>query len=231
MNELDCIICCVNYSDILSHTLYNNIKYLNNIIIITTPKDTDTIKLCEKYNVKCLTTNLFYEKSIVKFNWKKVLNFCWWSKYLDNFNNKPCFNKAKAINYALRYSKKNWILLLDADIILPNNISSMDLNTLSKEALYSTNRYVYENKNDYDNKKNGYLDHWQFVGFFQLFNKTSKNFRKNYYGYDEQCNYADESDLTFMRKWHEKKLLNFDVIHLGKTCVNWKGRITESWEN
>jgi hypothetical protein len=69
------------------------------------------------------------------------------------------------------------------------------------------------------------------VGFFQLFNKKSENFSKDYYGYDEQFNYANSSDYFFMKKWGmKKKLLNFPVIHLGQTEKNWQGRITNIWD-
>ena len=229
MNDLECIICCVNYADILSETLGNNLKYLKYISIITIPTDSDTIKLCDQYKVKCITTELFHEKTFTKFEWKNILNWSRWGQYLDNFSDKKCFNKAKAINYAIKNTNKQWILLLDADIILPKEFASIQLDKLSKTSLYSCNRYVFDNRNDYENNINGYYDHWQFVGFFQLFNKTSKNFSKRYYGYDENNNYANTSDFTFMKKWHEKKLLKFTVIHLGKTGKNWKGRTTNKW--
>lgn len=228
MDDLECIICCVNYSDILKDTICYNIKIIKNITIITSPDDLDTISLCKKYKLNYIVTNLFYDKTQIHFDIRKCLSPLWWSQYLDNLNSN-CFNKSKAINYGIKKTNKNWILLIDADIILPTDIKSLNLDNLSKNALYSCKRYVYDTKNEFLKKENGYYDKWQFVGFFQLFNKNSINFTKNYYGYDERFNYADKSDITFMIKWHEKKLLNFEVIHLGKTGQNWKGRVTDKW--
>ena len=113
---------------------------------------------------------------------------------------------------------------------MSDKIVNVNVSKLSKDTLYGTRRLVYTSKNDWINRTNGYIDNWKFVGFFQLFNKKDNNFIKDYYGYDEQFNYANLSDYFFMKKWKKKYELNFPVIHLGETEKNWKGRITESWD-
>ena len=113
-------------------------------------------------------------------------------------NTKKPFNKSKAINYTIKnHVKTDWVLLLDADIILSKKIIDLNTDKLDLDTLYSTYRIVYENKSDWFNDKNSYLDYYSFVGFFQLFNKQSENFVKNYYGYDIQFNYADLSDFFY----------------------------------
>lgn len=233
-NDLTCIITCVNYSDILKYTLPDNSKILKNIIIVTDTNDRDTVDICNKLNIKYIRTDIFYEKESIKFNyWSDMLSLPWWNKiYQYYFNKKRSFNKSKAINYTIKnYINTDWILLIDADIILSENLKYTNLNELDKDYLYSTYRIIYKTKQDWINKQNSILDSWQFVGFFQLFNKKSNNFFKNYYGYDEEFNYANSSDYFFMKKWGiQKKLLNFPVIHLGETERNWQGRVTELWD-
>ena len=263
INAITPIIICVNYSDILKYTIKENIKVLKNITVVSDTKDVNTHKLCEDYNIKCLKTDIFYDKEKPKLNsffdlfktdwWFNVYQFIfntdknklfpstyffsifkkkwWYDIYNYVFDTKKIFNKAKAVNYAIKKTNTDWVLLLDADIIIPQQLSLISLNSLNKNYLYGTHRFIYKTKNDWLEKKNCTLDFWKFVGFFQLFNKTSTTFTKNYYGYDEQYNFANSSDYFFMKKWknNEKKLLNFPVIHLGETEINWKGRISDLW--
>ena len=234
-NNLACIIVCVNYSDILKFTIEENLSIIKNIIIVTDSNDIQTHELCKKHDIKYLVTNVFYQNEKPCLNsYSELFKFQWWYKlyqyYKTFFTKKKVFNKAKAINYAIKTVKnKDWILLLDADIIISNQFSKVFKKDLDKDCLYGTHRFVYKTKKDWVNKENAILDRWKFMGFFQLFNKTSKYFTKNYYGYDEQFNYANSSDYFFMKKWIKKKLLNFPVIHLGETEVNWNGRVSELW--
>ena len=95
--------------------------------------------------------------------------------------------------------------------------------------IHGTSRIVYKTQSDWLNKENSYYDFWKFMGFFQIFNIKSKNFVKNYYGYNEKYNYANGGDYDFFKKWKNKELLDFYVVHLGETGENWEGRITELW--
>jgi len=230
--NITCIITCVNYYDFLKITLPFNKNYLKNIIIVTTPDDSKTIEVCMENNIQCVKTNIFYEKSKTWCEWINSKLFCNKCRITlsgcRKIKNNKCFNKAKAINYIMKkYVKTDWVLLLDSDIIVPNYISSMDITNFDKEALYGVPRIVYKTQKDWVNKENEYYDFWKFMGFFQLFNIKSKNFSKNYYGYDEDFNYADGSDYHFSRKFYKKHLLNYYVIHLGEPYVNWEVIITD----
>ena len=235
-NSITAIITCVNYSDFLKKTIHYNKRLLKNIIVITDYNDIDTHLICKNTNIKYIMTNKFYEKETFNFfsifNIFNLFSLSWWNKLKEHYlySKKP-FNKSKAINHVIsNYTDTDWILLLDADIILSDKIVNVNVSKLSKDTLYGTRRLVYTSKNDWINRTNGYIDNWKFVGFFQLFNKKDNNFIKDYYGYDEQFNYANLSDYFFMKKWKKKYELNFPVIHLGETEKNWKGRITESWD-
>ena len=73
---------CVNYADFLAQTLGFNRTHFDNLVIVTTPDDYDTINLCEYWNVKCVKTDAFY-------------------------SNGDAFNKGLGINEGLKNSKKN----------------------------------------------------------------------------------------------------------------------------
>ena len=238
LSNITCIITCVNYSDFLKITLPKNKEIINDILVLTSPTDFKTINFCKKQNVNYIATDIFYQKT-PKTIWKKLIDIiCCYRcvckspiKFKCLKNSRKTFQKSKAINKGIKSSNSNnWILLLDADIIIPNKFNKLDIHNLDKDTLYGVPRIVYKTQNDWINKNNAYFDFWKFMGFFQLFNITSKNFHNKYYGYNEEYNYANEGDYYFSKKWSKKELLDFYVIHLGETGENWQGRVTDFWE-
>ncbi len=237
LDDITCVITCVNYSDFLKITLPENKKFIKNILILTTKNDKKTIQICKEQNVNYLATDIFYQKT-PETMWKKFINtICCYrcvckSQYQFKClkNTKTVFQKSKATNAGIRASSNSdWILLLDADIIVSEKLGKINTEILDKDTLYGVPRIVYKTQYDWINKKNAYFDFWKFMGFFQLFNIRSKNFNKNYYGYNEEYNYANEGDYYFAKKWTKQKLLDFYVIHLGETGENWQGRVTDFW--
>jgi len=113
---------CVNYDDMLSLVVENNIQYLKEWYIVTDLTDNKTIALCKKYNLKCIKSD----------NWK--------NKKHDTIN-KPIFLN-KGLKKAFKYkAKRDWILILDADIYLTDTVMTyVDINiktkTFNKEAIY-----------------------------------------------------------------------------------------------
>jgi hypothetical protein len=237
LDNLTCLITCVNYSDFLKITLPENKKIINNILVLTNKKDKKTIQVCKDNDVNYIATDIFFQKSPETF-WKKTINkLCCYRCVCKNYyqfkclkNSKTVFQKSKAINMGIKKSNQTeWILLLDADIIIPNKFNNSNLNILDKNTLYGVPRIVYKTQRDWITKKNAYFDFWKFMGFFQLFNINSSNFHKKYFGYNEEYNYANEGDYHFAKKWTKKELLDFYVIHLGETGENWQGRVTDFW--
>jgi hypothetical protein len=230
-----CIIVCVNYSDFLGITLPINSRFIKNILVVTTTGDKDTQELCRLHGIQYIETNVFYEPSYSSNSSKH-----WCQKALSYIKSpmrlfkRKIFNKAKAINLAvntvLADKPGEWVLLLDADIVLPPEIASVDVNNLDRDTLYGTERVVYRTKDDWTTKSNAYLDRHKFMGFFQLFHTSSNNFTKDYFCYNEKYNYADLSDYEFAKKWPTKTLLEFYSVHLGETEQNWDGRVTERWD-
>ena len=80
------VIVCVNYSDMLAHTLAAAKAQFNRLVVVTDTKDDATKNLCEYHHVECVRTDVFYE-------------------------NGDKFNKGKAINAGLaRLSRKGWVV-------------------------------------------------------------------------------------------------------------------------
>lgn len=122
--NLECVIVCKDYSDFLAHTLPINMNYFDDVVVVTGYDDKETHALCDKYGVECLKTDVF-------------------------FDNGDTFNKGRAINLGLQnLKKKDWLLHLDADIVLPHRFRDMLFrNKLDPKNIYGADRlnvYGYE---------------------------------------------------------------------------------------
>lgn len=200
-DKMDVIIISVDYNDYLSITLKNNLRFVQNIHVVTSSKDLDCQQICSDYGVDCIITDTFYE------------------------SNSP-FNKGKAINYAISKLKNpSWILILDADIVLKNSI---DVSNLNYNVLYSCKRIIVETHDQYLNLNNQELVEEPGIGFgyFQLFNFSSRYLNKKMI-YPELSRNASKSDVIFKRQFKSIEDLKSKVYHLGETRLNWNGRKSE----
>lgn len=210
IGKIDTIIVSVDYNDFLVLSLENNIKYLDNIIVVTSSKDHLCKRICDNFGVKCIITDRMYE-------------------------NGAKFNKGKAINEGIKsIQNPEWILLLDADIILPSNWSDLVIsNIFIKDAMHTCSRNIIENYQDYQRWLNGEevgrLETSKGFGYFQLFNINNLSFFGKNPIFPETSDNAAWSDITFRDKFNQIKELPMSVVHLGKAYVNWKGRNTDKF--
>lgn len=170
MKSLTAIIAAINYDDFLEITLCENKEAFDNIIIITDSKDAKTQELCKKYGVSCVITDVFY------------IN-----------NNK--FNRGMAYNLVFKYLKErlDWVLLMDADIVVPKNFKQLFSNlNPDKESFYGAQRYDVQTheewlaiKADPNKIKKHLLYRGIGYGYFQLFNFNSSTIQ----------NLAEKNDL------------------------------------
>lgn len=222
--KLECIITCVNYSDLLAHTLPINKQYFNKTVVVTTVEDLDTIRLCEIHDVECIKTSFG-----------------------------TVLNKGQAINDALSIlDKDGWVLQLDADVWLhPQAMKNLFNLKLNPQCLYGCDRIMIESFKDFMNflnlpdiYENDWLmnlskfkigsrithywtgEQWQVLGFFQLWNPKGSN-QFNYPEYED----ASRSDILFSEKFHRSRrilLPEVIAIHLeegeSQTGKNWRGR-------
>jgi len=228
--KLEIITCSVNYSDFLSITLPRNKKLVDNVIVVTSMDDKNTEDICEENHVTYIKTNVFYLDGAV-------------------------FNRGAALNQAKDLLLFNdWVLFLDADIVLPENfLRLLDLENLNPYKFYGVGRYYIETIEDlelYNNEQKQLKDFelneclWGY-GYFQLFNVKFFEKQEIEFVYPGSLT-KNDTDLLFRIYWglyknwdNEKKdfvwhpeyqeKLNFNVIHLGQKIRNWDGRIAKNF--
>jgi len=202
VKKIDVIIVSVNYNDFLIVSLENNIKIFENITVVTSSNDFLCQKICEKFGVNCVVTDIMYEDGAV-------------------------FNKGKAINEGIRsIPDTDYILLLDADTLVMEQIN---LDLLEDDVLYTSDRYMISDYDSYQrylsgdiNKEIFFIQSDQGLGFFQLFNFSMCT------EYPQSSTDASSDDLKFRDSFELKKSIGNFIIHLG-TESNWKGRKSKSF--
>jgi hypothetical protein len=179
--RLDVVIVSVNYNDLLLVSLQHNSKIFENITIVTSSDDILCQKICQKFGVNCVITDVMYEDNAI-------------------------FNKGKAINEGIKSLKNpDFVLLIDADIIVKEKIN---INELNKNVLYSSDRWICKSYNLYNQwqernlniEKIGRNEGDKGIGFFQLFNISNSNIDREK-PYPEMSNNAAWSDLVFRDKF------------------------------
>lgn len=235
--KISVVTVCVNYADFLVTSLPINKEIFDEIIIVTDSKDLKTLEICNKENVTCIVTDIFYHKGK--------------------------FNKYAGINEGLRYIKNDWVLFLDADIVL-DPLTKRVLNELylSKDNIYGVDRVNCTGIQSWENKKpqvidnwlltsasmefgsrichyygqqgdNGKYGGWKPLGFFQLVHKSTIKG-----GYPQLCTGADHCDIVMANRYHRNnrvlipEILGIHLESVGsKWGDNWEGRTSISFYN
>lgn len=93
--KIECVTVCVNFSDVLAHTLPLNKRHFDAMVVVTDTRDEATWRLCRHHHVRCVPTDAFYVHD-------------------------QAFNKGMGINAGLAALRRDaWLVHLDADIVLP----------------------------------------------------------------------------------------------------------------
>jgi hypothetical protein len=192
---------CVNYSDILFHMLQQNSQFLKKWYIVTSPDDTQTIDLIHKTNLSNI----------------EVLKY-------DEFYNNSLFNKSGAVKFAQEYIYNNYtetnILILDADIFLPDHFAETLPVTLEQNALYGLSERVdYWTLDDFKNNTNPRIHPHgsNFQGCFQLYRQCPIT-------YTNHSSHCGDCDYDFRGLFQKHIHLKLSAKHLGQEHVNWGGR-------
>ena len=224
---------CVNYADILAHTLPHNRQAFDRMVVVTTPEDEATQRVCEYYHVECVQTDVF-------------------------FRDGDTFNKGAAIDHGLGLlSKLGWVVHLDADIYLPPKTRFILENLpLDDRKIYGIDRLMVTSHGEwmsflsaprpiqeswvfihldsfpvgcriaeYANKDAGYTP----IGYFQLWSPGGSGV----WGYPTEHGTCDRTDVLHAKKWSrcDRELLpELVCLHLdseaAKMGTNWEGRKT-----
>ena len=199
--DIIAITVCVNFDDILYHTIDQNAKMVKVLYIVTAHSDSDTINLLTMKNLPNV----------------KIL-------YFDKFFVNAKFNKGGAVRYAQEYVHKEYpdanVLLLDADVILPDTLYNNLPDTIEPDILYGvTERLDYNTLEDFLTRQNGTICFYggALVGFFQLYKASEKYLYKD----SDTCCICDNEFRDSFPKFH---FIQLSIPHLGVSGVNWEGR-------
>lgn len=227
--KMECVIVCERYSDFLRHTLPQNKHLFDRIVIVTSPEDKATRKLCEFYHVMCIPTDK------LRTRWEE-------------------FHKGEAINEGLaKLDRDGWVLHLDADIWLPPQTRILlEQAKLDPSMIYGTDRFIVRGREAWEEflkaptlqqECNAYIhmnafplgtrvmqgnaNGWLPIGFFQLWNPIASGVDE----YPEGHTDAGREDGFFAMTWpRSKRALIPEIIgyHLesddAANALNWAGR-------
>jgi hypothetical protein len=229
---LEGIVTCVNYADFLAATLPFNRHVFDHLVVVTTPTDRATQRLCEHYDVHCLVTEAFHAGG-------------------------ESFNKGLGINAGLMaLASTGWIVHMDADIVLPPRARDVLLGVpLDPLTIYGVDRVncrsylewmrylrlpapqheqdVFVHPGPFrlgtrvaKSEFQGYIP----IGYFQLWCAAAFPERR----YPEHHADAARSDMLFAVQWPRPRrqlLPELFAIHLESEPAvmgaNWKGRTTQ----
>jgi len=204
------IVICVLYHDFLALTLPRTLELFDQVTVVTTPDDVQTKKICNAHGIKPLLTDRFTE-------------------------NEAQFNKGAAIQEALKSIDSGWVLLLDADILIPVECDLL-LTDLNPSMIYGCERRLVVGSSQLQELQHGRKDFPLMrpheadgkplpIGFFQLFHRNKV---VSYPSYPT----AAESDAEFAKSWRveHRQMLPITVWHLDSVesphSANWWGRTT-----
>lgn len=192
---------CVDYADVLAHTLSINRPLFDRFIVVTVPDDIETREICRGYDVELVVTERFWSDG-------------------------ASFNKAAGLNEGLRRATTDLVCSVDADTILPPSVLRHVARINDHESLYGMARKIHLTYTDYLNGSGetratapGYT-----IGFFQLFWRSSVFFPGEF---DESYPTAAHYDIEFMSHWPASRRLHLGELvasHIGQRQINWFGR-------
>ena len=209
--KLHCITTCVGYDDFLAHTLPLNIEQVDQMIVVTNHSDNATESLALEHGAYLIKTPGFYSRGAK-------------------------FNKGSALNDALININDGWILLTDADTILPLNFRQIiEYMKLKEDYIYGSARLICPNYKAYghwikdgrptDDLVKRYPQYnWTYqhhrlrgnngkAGYLQLFSANAPQLTRPWY--PKEFDGAGGSDRAFwMKFWPKAKRLDCWPVEL-----------------
>lgn len=207
MLPIKAIVVCVDYDDFLAVTIPRMVKHVTELLVVTSPTDTRTVELVNKYpKARTYQTDAFYRRG-------------------------AAFNKGWAMEEGFgQLGRDGWILILDADILLPEELPPLSLQIGN---IYTPPRRILRDVDgltappDIDVAKLPLRYEKGNFGYFQLFHADDPVVKNVRPWYQTDWVHAGGADSVFEKMWKpvNKKKLEFDVVHLGDPDQNWYGRV------
>lgn len=193
---------CVGFSDYLSVTLPKNRHNWSEVMIVTTPADTETIRVAKACRARLHLTDVFHADGAK-------------------------FNKFAAIEEALdSFGRHGWIALVDADVIWPEVVPTK----FEEGNLYGPIRRLWTDERTPipDESRWGGLHHGRtdcFEGFTQIFHADDSVLGKQPWHRIDLPD-AGAGDGYFADKWPQSRRVRteWDVLHIGESRIHWEGR-------
>jgi hypothetical protein len=213
------ITVCISFSDALSAMLPNR-AHFDEWIVVTVPDDEKTQALCENHTIRCCVATHIRPGEL-------------------GFH--AAFQKSSFLNIGIRRiddilgplsaSADDWILIIDADVMLPHDFRSR------VEALrpHLYDHYLYGiagrrvvGARAFDRMR--CLEPWALLtmleqgllGYFNLFSRRQKN--RFYPSSDPKFVEHDDARFCKLFRPEERCILPITALHLGSTAKNWDGR-------
>lgn len=198
------ILVCVDYLDLLKITLPWNRHHFNEIMVVTTHADADTITYAAGAVSHMHVTDAFTRDGAI-------------------------FNKFRAIEEALDvFGRHGIICLLDADILWPKVLPEFPI---LKDTLYCPKRRMLRDPHQFTESLNWETvpkhTEYEFCGYSQIFHADDKHLGKPPW-HQIQWTHAGGADSFFQARWPAERKIRppFEVLHLGEEKKNWCGRST-----
>jgi hypothetical protein len=230
--KLECIVVCVNFSDVLAFTLPLNKVHFDRMVVVSDKSDTDTRDLCAHCHVELISTDSFYHSD-------------------------AAFAKARGINAGLRrLAPTDWVVHMDADIVLPARTRELlEKIDLDPHSIYGCDRMMcpsfdewirYIQRPTLHHTAETFVipepfplgarvarlwnDGWLPIGFFQLWSVSGSGVRD----YPTEHGTAGRTDMLHALRWPRRRrhlIPELIAIHLEGPIEpgvkNWRGRRME----
>jgi len=191
------IVTSVKMDDYLRVTIKNNRSLFGEYYVLTSPDDEATDKLCSEFDAKLLSYDRFFDVP------------------------KCSFNKSGGLRQAQRFvhekHRAKWVVLMDADIMLPEQMRDIDTSKFTKRWLYGMERVDVHSHEDYLGKRfHKYRD--KFCGYFQMYHNKSAL-------YPPVSRNASWCDIAFRDIFPRRILIpDMHLVHIGRSNSHWNGR-------
>lgn len=207
------VVVCVNYDDLLAVTMPALLPHVQELVVVTAPADEKTQALVAgRRNARCHVTDAFYRHGAK-------------------------FNKGLAMEEGFdALGRDGWILVIDADILVPPDLS-FQLAALRPRPgfLYTPRRRILDDPTQWERYADprtwpslpGRKEDKGHYGYFQLFH-AGDPVLKALPWYATEFTHAGQCDDKFQHRWPvpRKPRPPFEVLHLGRCDENWFGRTT-----
>lgn len=210
MNGLRAILVCVDYTDLLAITLPWNRHHFDEVTVVTSLADDETVWLANEHEARVFQTASFYDDG-------------------------ASFNKWKPLEEGLDFiGREGWLCLMDADVLWPKQLPTGF--TLTEGCLHTPRRRMFslgipETTDEMFDEAawQNYRRHrvQEFSGYSQIFHASDPVLGQPPW-HEINWSHAGGADSFFQQKWPADRKIRppFDVLHLGAAGTNWCGRAT-----